>query len=234
MNILGLICVRGGSKGVRGKNAKSLHGKPLMQYTIDAARQCKLIDDLIISTDSDQLATIAKDLGLEVPFMRPEKLSSDNASKWGVFIHALEEYESITGKKYDVIVDLDVTVPLKTSEDIDGAIQLLLANPACDVVITGYEPERNPYFNMMEETEGGFVSMVKKTKTPIVRRQDAPKVYSLSPAAYVVRRDALYNYEHWSKAKCMIYEIPRGRAIDMDTEFEFQFVEYLLKEKYND
>ena len=226
--ILATICCRGGSKGVPGKNIKLLNGKPLIAYTIDSAKQSKYINELIISTDDQAIAEIARSYGATIPFMRPADLASDTASKWPVFIHAVETYEQLTGNTVDYLVDLDVTVPLKTYQDIDGAIQMALQDPLTDVVITGYEPERNPYFNMMEIGEDGFASIVKKGTKPIVRRQDAPKVYSLTPAAYVVKKSALYAHEHWSKAKCKIYEMPRERAVDIDTEIDFKIVEFLI------
>jgi CMP-N,N'-diacetyllegionaminic acid synthase len=166
-----------------------------------------------------------------VPFVRPNELATDQASKWPVFIHAVENYEKTSGKKVSIIVDMDVTVPLKTTQDIDNAIQLLIDSPHIDVVITGYEPERNPYFNMMEINRQGIAEIVKKTEKPIVRRQDAPKVFSLTPAAFVVRKEALYKYEHWSQAKCLISEMPRERAIDIDTEFEFKLIEFIMNGK---
>jgi N-acylneuraminate cytidylyltransferase/CMP-N,N'-diacetyllegionaminic acid synthase len=227
--ILATICCRGGSKGVPGKNVKLLHGKPLISYTIETANKSALISDLIISTDSDEIADAAKSAGAKVPFMRPEHLANDTASKWPVFIHAVEEYEKLTGATVEYLVDLDVTVPLKTAEDIDGAIQRAKDNPQVDVVITGYEPERNPYFNMMEVKDNGLAEIVKKTEKPIVRRQDAPEVYSLTPAVYVIKKSALYDYEHWSKAKCMVHPIPRERAVDIDTEIDFKIVEFLME-----
>ena len=226
--ILATICCRGGSKGVPGKNIKPLNGKPLIAYTIESAKQSRYINELIISTDDSAIADIARSYGANVPFMRPANLASDTASKWPVFIHAVETYKQLTGNTVDYLVDLDVTVPLKTYQDIDGAIQMALQNPDTDVVITGYEPERNPYFNMMEIGEDGFASIVKKGNKPIVRRQDAPKVYSLTPAAYVIKKSALYEFEHWSNAKCKIFEMPRERAVDIDTEIDFKIVEFLI------
>jgi len=228
MFILGTICCRGGSKGVPGKNIKLLNGKPLIAYTIETALHTSLINDVIISTDSNEIAETAKQYGAKVPFMRPNDLASDTASKWPVFIHAVESYEKMFGVTVDYLVDMDVTVPLKNSDDINGAIQKALDDNTVDVVITGYEPERNPYFNMMEILPNGFAEIVKKSDKPIVRRQDAPEVYSLTPAAYVVKKSALYNYEHWSKAKCKIYPIPRERAVDIDTEIDFKIVEFLM------
>lgn len=231
MFILGTICCRGGSKGVPGKNIKPLHGKPLIAYTIETALNTSLINDVIISTDSQQIADVAKQFGANVPFMRPNDLATDTASKWPVFIHALETYEKRYGVTVDYLVDMDVTVPLKLPIDINGAIQKALEDITVDVVITGYEPERNPYFNMMEIQQDGFAEIVKKANKPIVRRQDAPEVYSLTPAAYVVKKSALYEFEHWSKAKCKIYPMPRERAVDIDTEIDFKIVEFLMNNK---
>lgn len=228
--ILGTICCRGGSKGVPGKNIRPLHGKPLITFTIETAQGSALIDDLIISTDSREIADIAMDAGAKVPFMRPAELASDTANKWDVFRHAVEEYERENAVRVDYLVDMDVTVPLKTAEDIEGAINMALADNQAEVVITGYEPERNPYFNMMEIMPDGFAEIVKKSEKPIVRRQDAPEIYSLTPAAYVVKRSALYDYEHWSNARCKIHPIPRMRAIDIDTDFDFKLVEFLMNE----
>jgi N-acylneuraminate cytidylyltransferase/CMP-N,N'-diacetyllegionaminic acid synthase len=195
------------------------------------AKDCKLIDELIISTDSEAIGNVALEFGGSFPFLRPSDLASDVASKWPVFIHALEFFEKQSGKTVDYLVDMDVTVPLKTGFDIERAIQLALSRTDVDVVITGYEPERNPYFNMMEIDENGYSKIVKKSDKPIVRRQDSPTVYSLSPAAYVIKKSALYEYEHWSKAKCLISPMPRERAIDIDSEFDFQLIEFILQNK---
>jgi N-acylneuraminate cytidylyltransferase/CMP-N,N'-diacetyllegionaminic acid synthase len=229
--ILATICCRGGSKGVPGKNIKLLHGKPLIAYTIETAKTCKLIDDFIISTDDEQIAEVAKEHGASVPFIRPADLASDAASKWPVFVHALETYERQTGRTVDYLVDIDVTVPLKTAEDIDGAIKMALDDTNVDVVITGYEPDKNPFFNMMEIRADGYAEVVKKTPNPIVRRQDAPIVYGLSGAAFVVKKSALYEYEHWSTAECKIYPMPKQRALDIDNEIDFKIIEFLMINK---
>jgi N-acylneuraminate cytidylyltransferase/CMP-N,N'-diacetyllegionaminic acid synthase len=229
--ILATICCRGGSKGVPGKNIRPLNGIPLIAHTIKSALACKLIDDLIISTDSEEIATIAKQYGAKVLFMRPPELATDTSSKWPVFIHAVETYEKITGNLVDLLVDLDVTVPLKTPEDIDNAIKMSLEDEKADVIITGYEPERNPYFNMMEIMPNGYAEIVKKSEKPIVRRQDAPLIFSLTPAAYVVKKQAIYKFDHWSQAVCKISPMPRDRAIDIDTEYDFKLIEIIMNNK---
>ncbi|MDX5337608.1 MAG: acylneuraminate cytidylyltransferase family protein [Cyclobacteriaceae bacterium] len=229
--ILATICCRGGSKGVPNKNIKLLNGYPLIHHTIKQALASNHIDELIVSTDSEEIAQIARDAGAKVPFLRPADLASDTSSKWPVFVHALEFFEKNEGKEVKYLVDLDVTVPLKTPEDIDGCIQMALAHSEVEVVITGYEPERNPYFNMMEIRPDGLAEIVKKSSKPIVRRQDAPEVYSLSPAAFVIKKSALYHYPHWSAAPCMIYPMPRERAIDIDSELDFELIEFLINRK---
>lgn len=229
--ILATICCRGGSKGVPDKNIKLLDGIPLIVHTIRQSQGSRLIQDLIISTDDDRIALIALEAGAKVPFQRPADLASDTSSKWPVFIHALEFYEKEYGVEVEYLVDLDVTVPLKTSLDIDGAIQMALDHPETEVVITGYEPERNPYFNMMEVRPDGLAEIVKKSERPIVRRQDAPEVYSLTPAAFVIKKSALYKYPHWSKAPCRIYPMPRERAIDIDSTLDFELIEFLMHKK---
>jgi CMP-N,N'-diacetyllegionaminic acid synthase len=213
---------------VKDKNIRMLLGKPLIAYTTGVALSCKSLNDVIVSTDSEEIESTAKQYGIKEIIHRPAELATDSASKWKVFVHAVETYEHTHGVNVDYVVDMDVTVPLKTSADIEGAIQFALENKDADVVITGYEPERNPYFNMMEINEAGFAQIVKEPSKPIVRRQDAPQVYSLTPAAYVIRKQALYDHEHWSKAKCKIFPIPRVRAVDIDTEMDFRIAEFLM------
>jgi N-acylneuraminate cytidylyltransferase/CMP-N,N'-diacetyllegionaminic acid synthase len=227
--ILGTICCRGGSKGVKNKNLKLLNGIPLIAYGIKSALESELIDDLIISTDDEEIAKVASILGAKVPFLRPADLATDSASKWPVFRHALEWYENAYVTQVDYLVDMDVTVPLKLSQDIDKAIRLAQTSSLSEVTITGYEPERNPYFNMMEIREDGLAEIVKKSEKPIVRRQDAPRVFSLSPAAFVIKKNAIYKFDHWSQANCLISEMPRSRAMDIDTEFDFELIEAMLK-----
>ncbi len=230
MFFLGTICCRGGSKGLPGKNIQLLKGKPLIAYTIETALRCSHLNDTIISTDDSKIAAIAKSYGGNVSFMRPSILATDAASKWDVFKHAVETYQQLMNQQIDYIVDMDVTVPLKTPADIDGAIEMALNDKNVDVVITGYQPERNPYFNMIEIDYNGFANIVKQLSKPVVRRQDAPDVYSLSPAAYVIKKSALYKYEHWSRATCKIFSMPRERAIDIDSALDFRIVECLMCE----
>jgi CMP-N,N'-diacetyllegionaminic acid synthase len=222
------ICVRGGSKGVPGKNKRQLNGRPLIDYTIECAKNTPEIGAILVSTDDDELAALAEARGIPVPFRRPADLASDTASKWPVFIHLLETYEKNSGNRIDILLDLDVTVPLRSPEDITGCLQVLRADPSLDVAITAYDAERNPYFNMVEMSGESRATIVKVPSVPFVRRQDAPRVYSLTPAVFAIRREALYTYSHWSQSRFSIYPMPRDRAVDIDTEIDFKFVEFLM------
>ncbi len=231
--ILGTICVRAGSKGVPGKNIRPLCGKPMILYTIDAAKKAAALDDIIISTDSEEAARLGKDAGINVPFMRPENLSNDRAGKWEVFKHALTEYEKVSNKSFEYLVDLDVTAPLKSSEDINAVIEFAKKHSDADLIYCGYEPDRNPYFTMVEINKSGYAELVKTSDTAIVRRQDAPEVYSLSSAVIVIKKEALLKYSHWTECKCKIFKLPRERAMDVDTELDFKFAEFLIQNKNN-
>lgn len=228
--ILGSICARGGSKGVPRKNLRQLLGQPLIAYTIECAKKCPDLDRVVISTDDEEIAAVARQYGAEVPFMRPAELAQDNSSKWDVFRHLVETIEKKEGKRVDVLVDLDTGVPLRLPEDISSCIDLISKGNA-DVVITAYEAERNPYFNMVEINPDGYARVSKPVDPPITCRQVAPRAFSLSPAVYAIRRDALWTYSHWAESRMQIHIIPRERAVDIDSEIDFRFVEYLMQKK---
>lgn len=230
-HIVGSICARGGSKGVARKNIRPLNGKPLIYYTIECARACSELDRTIISTDDKEFAQIALQYGAEVPFMRPAHLAQDTSSKWDVFRHVVETLEAQDKRRVDILVDVDTGVPLRKPEDITECIHTMLADDGVDVVVTAYVPDRNPYFNMVEIDENGFARVSKPQVNAITRRQDAPQVYGLSPAVYAIRRDALWKYDHWAHSKMKICLIPHERAVDIDTELDFRFVEFLMKAK---
>ncbi|HXH25463.1 MAG TPA: acylneuraminate cytidylyltransferase family protein [Vicinamibacterales bacterium] len=228
--VLGVICCRGGSKGVPRKSLRSVAGRPLIAHAIQCARECPALDALIVSTDDSEIARVAAEWGAQVPFPRPAELAQDDSSKWDVFRHAVEEWERRGGRRVDVLVDLDTGVPMRTPADVEGCVRELLATGA-DVVATAYIPERNPYFNMVEDGPDGFVRVVKPSARPVTRRQDAPVVHALSPAVWVVRREALWACEHWSRARMRVHIIPRERALDIDTPFDLRIVEWLMEER---
>ncbi len=226
--IIGTICARGGSKGLPGKNLRYLADKPLIAHTIECAKNCPILQRVLVSTDEKEIAKVAERYGAEVPFMRPEYLATDCSSKWLVFRHLVKTFEQIEKARIEILVDLDTGVPLRRPGDIVACVNRLV-NSRIDLVVTAYEAERNPYFNMVELNETGYAHISKTPHKPIINRQNAPRVYSLSPGVYAIRRKTLWEYEHWSKSRFQIHVIPRERAIDIDSDLDFRFAEYLLK-----
>jgi len=228
MTALSIICARGGSVGVPGKNSRLLCGRPLITYTIEQALQTPEIDMVVVSTDDDTIADIAKDCGAEVPFKRPVHLASNEASKLDVIDHAVLEMESL-GVDVTTIVDLDPTSPLRTIQDIQACIAML--DKYTDVVITTCEAQKNPYFNMVEYIDKEYVKLVKPMNKRVVARQLAPKVYEMNASIYVWHRHT-FSSGLWN-GKTKNYIMPVERSIDIDSPIDFALVELLMQKKNN-
>ena len=229
MFVLGLVCARGGSKGVPRKAIKLLNGKPLIYYAIKQLKESPSVNEVIISTDDREIADVAKRYGAKVPFMRPAELATDSAGKFGAMQHAVKEYEKVTGQKVDILVDRDPTNPSISSDDIEGCIRLLKKNRDIDTTTTAHESHFNPYFNMMEVNEKGFMQVSKKPKKEILRRQDAPKVYQLNSGVICMWRDSVLKGKTVYTDKVKLYEVPTERGIMIDTTVDFEFVGFLMK-----
>ena len=226
MSTIATICARGGSRGVPGKNIRPLAGKPLIVHTIEQARACRLIDAVYVSTDEARIADIAKSAGAKVPFLRPAQLATAEAPKLPVLNHLVQEVERL-GVAVETIVDLDPTSPLREVADIDACLALLTSST--DVVITAYEAEKNPYFNMVELDDQGRVRLVKAPPAPVEARQAAPKVYAMNASIYVWHRHTL-DKGLWH-GRAALHVMPRERSIDIDTPLDFKLVELLMQEK---
>ena len=231
MKIVAVICARGGSKGVPGKNVRPLAGKPLIVHTIETAKKCRLIDKIIVSTDSPQIAEIARASGAGVPFMRPPELATDTAPKLPAIQHAVRFLIEQQAYLPDIVVDLDPTSPLRTVKDIEACIKLV-RDESADNVFSVIRAHRNPYFNMVEVVNGR-VQLVKCLASPLVRRQDAPPVYDMNASIYAWKREALLNHDSLFLERTRIYEMPEW-ARDIDGEIDFKFAEYLIKEGWPD
>ena len=221
------ICARGGSTGLPGKNIRDLLGKPLIGWTIEQALQAGVADQVFVSTDSEEIAAVARHFGAQVPFLRPPELSSSTAGKLPVIQHLLEWIES-RFEPVETIIDLDPTSPLRNVEDIHACLKLLDGDT--DLVITGYEAEKNPYFNMVEAKADGYFERVCKLDFDVVARQDAPKVYSMNASIYAWRRQAL-SASLWAAKRIRLHVMPRERSIDIDHAVDFELVELLMKRK---
>jgi N-acylneuraminate cytidylyltransferase/CMP-N,N'-diacetyllegionaminic acid synthase len=191
------------------------------------------LDDIVVSSDDDDILNLAEKTGVRNIYRRSSHLATDTTSKWSVWKDIVKRYEQSNTVEIDYLVDLDVTAPLRKPHHVEACIKEAIHNN-CEVVITGYSSDRNPYFNMMEPDLNGYWSLVSQSPEPIVCRQDAPKVISLSPAVYVCSRDALYSHQHWSNAKCTLVEIEKKNAIDIDTELDLHFVEFLIEKNISE
>jgi N-acylneuraminate cytidylyltransferase len=228
------IFARGGSKGVPGKNVRLLAGKPLIAYSIEVALGCELIDEVIVSTDDPGIAEISRQYGAKTPFLRPSELAGDTSPVLLSWQHAIrilnarKDYRNI-----DVFVALPPTSPLRNTDDVGTCIRTFSRHD-CDVVITIKEADRNPYFNMVSIDKEGYANLVipPQEGRRFTRRQDAPVVYDMTTVAYVACPDYILKTEHILHGKVKAVLIPRERALDIDTELDFNIAECLLNQKY--
>lgn len=229
MSVTCVIGARGGSKGLSGKNIRPLLGKPLIAWTIEQALACPEIDRVVVSTDSTAIAEEAKIAGADVPFIRPAELADDKAGKWEVWQHALAACNAYYDTPTELYVDLDCTSPLRDVEDISRAIaQFRLAK--VDAVFSVCEARKNPYFNMLE-IDNDRLTMSKPLPSAIVRRQDAPKVFEHVASIYVLAPAYLQSGNGLLSGCTQGYDIGVEKSLDVDSEFDFTLVEYLMKKK---
>ena len=221
------ICARGGSKGVKNKNIRDLHGQPLISYSILQAKESGLFDCIAVSSDSDDILATAEKWGADHLIKRPDELATDQAAKLPVIKHCLIAAERVSGLTFDVIVDLDATSPLRIPEDIIQCVQLLESHGVSNV-ITGAPARRSPYFNLVEVDVHGVARLSKELDTAIVRRQDAPKCYDMNASIYVWRRDVLLNSSSIFNNDTLLHVMPEERSVDIDSQLDFQIVEMLL------
>jgi N-acylneuraminate cytidylyltransferase len=227
MKYIVLICARGGSKGLPGKNIKPLNGIPLIGWSINIAKQIKRASRIVVSTDSEEIAQVALKYGAEVPFMRPKDLAQDDSPEWLVWRHAIKYVESHEGEDIDAIVVLPVTAPLRSVKDVDTCIDLFEEGEV-DSVITVSEANRSPYFNMTVNDDSGYASLVISPENQIIRRQDAPEVFDMTTVAYVVNTNAVKLSNGVFKGKVKSIVIPQERSIDIDTLLDFKIAECLV------
>jgi CMP-N,N'-diacetyllegionaminic acid synthase len=223
MKILALIPARGGSKGIPNKNIKKLNGKPLIQYTIEAAREVFDDADICVSTDSPQIKKVVEDIGLKVSFLRPDDLATDLSGTHEVILHALDYYAQV-GKNYEVLVLLQPTSPLRTVNHIKEAISLFSLD--IDMVVSVKETSANPYYVLFEEDKKGFLEQSKKGN--FRRRQDCPKVWEYNGAVYVINVESIKKNPRHKLKKIKRYVMDEMTSIDIDTPTDWLFTEYIL------
>ena len=227
--IIGHIGARAGSKGVPGKNFRDLHGKPLIDWSLDQLFANPRVDHVVVSTDSPEmyehgLKRGALDIGL-----RPAHLATDTAAKWHVWQHALAEAEKLTGPA-DAFLDLDCTSPLRPDRAIGEALDLFFAERP-DMVMSCCEARKNPYFNLVEPDETGALHVSKPLPGGVVARQQAPMVYEHAASTYVVAPAYLHRAKSLFEGRVIPYLMEPEDCVDIDTPFDFKLVEFLMSER---
>ena len=229
--ILGHIGARKGSKGVPRKNFRLIHGKPLIDWSLDQLLQHPMVDAVVVSTDDEEIYDHAIAKGCLKIGLRPAHLATDAAGKWGVWQHALETSEALTGT-VDAFLDLDCTSPLRLPADITAALDLFAAEKP-DMVMSCCEARKNPYFNLVEPDATGALHVSKPLPGGVVARQQAPVVYEHAASTYVVGPAYLKRSKGLWEGRVIPYLMPPERCVDIDTPFDFRLVEFLMQEARN-
>jgi N-acylneuraminate cytidylyltransferase/CMP-N,N'-diacetyllegionaminic acid synthase len=224
------ICARGGSKGVPNKNIRQLAGRPLIAHSIERAKDSGLFEVVAVSSDSDAILEVARGWGADFQIRRPDDLASDTAAKVPAIRHCLEEAERLSGIRCSVFVDLDATSPLRSVDDIRGAIELLESKQVASV-ITGAPARRSPYFNLVEIDHQGRAKLSKNLERAVVRRQDGPRCFDMNASIYVWNRDAFLDRPAVFYEDTLLFEMSEARSHDIDTELDFEWVEFLLRRR---
>ncbi len=222
--ILVIIPARGGSKGVPGKNMKVLGGKPLILHTIDLARSLFDDDDICVTTDDEQIINLVKLTGLKVPFIRPKHLATDTVGMYEVLLHAIDYYEQ-HGKFYNIVLLLQPTSPFRKKEHIKDAISLYSEN--IDMVVSVKESTSNPYYNLFEEDENGYLH-ISKGDGVYVRRQDSPKVWEYNGSIYVMNVESLKSKPLSKFEKKIKYPMENIYSIDIDLPMDWELAEHYI------
>jgi N-acylneuraminate cytidylyltransferase len=218
-----LIPARGGSKGIPKKNIKELGGKPLIQYTLEVAQEVAGEDDTIcVSSDDDEIIQVVEHLGFQVPFKRPAELASDTAGSYEVLLHAINFYED-QGTQFNKLVLLQPTSPFRNAWQVKEAMALFTND--LDMVVSVKASDANPYVNLFEENEQGFLEKSKKGK--YLRRQDARVVYQYNGAIYVMNIDSLKKQSDKEFEAIKKYVMDEKTSLDIDHQLDWEFAEFL-------
>ena len=213
--ILCTICARGGSKGVKNKNIRKINELEMIAYSIIQAQNSKLFKHIVISTDSDEIASVAQKYGAEVFFKREAHLANDRAAKLPVMRDALLRSEEHFKTRFETLIDLDASAPLRSSLDIKKAYESFVENDNSNL-ITAVPARRNPYFNLVE---------IQNT------RQSAPKCYDMNASIYIFKRDYLLENDSVFDKNTGLFVMDESTAFDIDSELDFKIVEFLISLK---
>ena len=226
--VLAIIPARAGSKGVKNKNIKSLNGKPLILYTIEEAKKSDQIDKIVVSTDSTEIADLSKIHGVEVPFIRPKKLSSDSSLTYDVVKHCIEYYKS-NGEHFDIILLLQPTTPFRTVETINKSVKILKNKSVYTSVVSVVDVEGNHPFRMKEIKDNFLINYIDQGFENMNPRNELPKVYIRSGAIYAILTKNFYEEQSLVSNLCSPIILDKIETINIDSPLDFEFCEFILK-----
>lgn len=228
MNILVTICARGGSKGIPGKNIKPVGGRPLLDFTASTALRYAAASgaDVVLSTDSDAILEVGRACGLPTDYRRPDRLADDTCGKPDAIRDAMLWAEQRYGRTYDLVVDLDVTSPIRTLDDVVSCVERLKADPDALTLFSVSPCARNPYFNMVEEKPSGYYGVVLGGL--YTTRQSAPKVYDMNASIYVYRREALMAEPPRAVTDRSLVYVMDHICFDLDEPSDFDYLAFLV------
>ena len=228
--ILGVIPARGGSKGIPNKNIVDLCGKPLISYTIEAARKSKYLTDVIVSTDSEEIAAVAKSVGGNVPFLRPKNLAADATPSAPVVAHAIEFMERINQYKYDAVMLLQPTTPLRATIDIDNVIEIWIEEEIDSVVSVVNVGAEHP-LRMKRIISNRLINYIDQGIEDMRPRQVLPEVYIRNGAIYLISRKKFESSGSLVGEEVVPYVMPEARSVNIDAMKDLIYAEYLLSSK---
>ena len=227
--VLAVVPARGGSKGLPGKNVRPLGGLPLIAHTLLLARMCAGVHRAVVSTDSIEIANVARQFGGDVPFMRPPELGRDDTPIWPVLQHALATVEAEELHEYEYLVLLDPTSPGRHAEDVDGALGRLRSVAEADGIIGVSQPPFNPMWTCVIERDGWMTDLVSDGAR-FTRRQDVPIVYRINAMLYIWRTAFVRTSSSWRVGgRHLLYETPDDRSVHIDSPQDFAHAEALLE-----
>jgi CMP-N,N'-diacetyllegionaminic acid synthase len=232
LQVLGIVPARGGSRGIPQKNIAPLGGRPLIAWTIQAARSSMRVSRLVVSTDDNEIARIAKQSGAEVPFLRPSELARDDTPGIAPILHTLNSLKAAEGYVPDMVMCLQPTSPFRSADDIDAAVELAERKNA-DAVVSVTSVDHHPDWMRCIDSEGRLTEFGKPDPS-ISRRQDLPPVYALNGAIYLAAGAVLLARESWYTDKTYAYVMPEERSLDIDTPWQLRLADLILKDRLND
>jgi N,N'-diacetyl-8-epilegionaminate cytidylyltransferase len=229
LKIFGFVFARGGSKGVINKNIRIVAGKPLIYHAITTALKSSLIDQVLISSEDEQIIKEAKKAGAQFLFKRPMELAEDTTPEWLAWQHAVK---TLKGRDldFDIFVSIPATSPLRSVKDIDVCIKALMVDKKADAVISVSNARRHPSFNIVTMDKDNYVNIVFPQSQRISRRQDANALYDITTVAYAARPEFILNSKALFEGRVKAVVVPEERSLDIDTEFDLKVARLLMED----